>query len=75
MTTSDVRDLFAYMKTLPAVAGGTAPHELKFPFNLRPAVGFWKALDFKPTEFKADPSRTAGWNRGRLSGGRPRPLR
>ena len=64
MTTSDVRDLFAYMKTLPAVSGATAAHELNFPFNLRPAVGFWKALYFRPTEFKADPSRTAEWNRG-----------
>ena len=64
MKTSDVRDLFAYLKTLPAVAKPTAPHELKFPFSLRPAVGFWKLLYFKPHEFTPDPKRSAAWNRG-----------
>jgi mono/diheme cytochrome c family protein len=64
MKTSDVRDLFAYIKTLPAVATPTAPHQLKFPFNLRPAVGFWKLLYFKPHEFVADPAKSAAWNRG-----------
>jgi mono/diheme cytochrome c family protein len=64
MKTTDVRDLFAYLKTLPAVAKPTAPHELSFPFNLRPAVGFWKLLYFKPHEFVADPKRSAVWNRG-----------
>lgn len=64
MKTSDVRDLFAYLQTLPAVAKPTAPHELKFPFNLRPAVGFWKLLYFKPHEFTADPKQSAAWNRG-----------
>jgi mono/diheme cytochrome c family protein len=64
MKTADVRDLFAYVKTLPAVAKPTAPHELKFPFNLRPAVGFWKLLYFKPHEFVADPKKSQAWNRG-----------
>lgn len=64
MKTSDVRDLFAYMKTLPAVAAPTAPHELKFPFSLRPAVGFWKLLYFHPKDFAPDPKRSAAWNRG-----------
>lgn len=64
MKTSDVRDLFAYIKTLPAVAKASAPHELKFPFNLRPAVGFWKLLYFDPHEFTADPKKSAAWNRG-----------
>lgn len=64
MKTADVRDLFAYLKTLPAVAKPTAPHELKFPFNIRRAVGFWKLLYFKPHEFAADPKQSAAWNRG-----------
>jgi mono/diheme cytochrome c family protein len=64
MKTSDVRDLFAYLQTLPAIAKPTAPHELKFPYSLRPAVGFWKLLFFKPHEFAADPKQSAAWNRG-----------
>jgi mono/diheme cytochrome c family protein len=64
MKTADVRDLFAYLKTLPAVAAPTAAHELKFPFNIRLAVGFWKLLYFHPHEFAADPKKSAAWNRG-----------
>jgi mono/diheme cytochrome c family protein len=64
MKTSDVRDLYAYLKTLPAVARPTAPHDLHFPFNLRPAVGFWKLLYVHPHEFAADPKQSAAWNRG-----------
>ena len=64
MKTSDVRDVFAYLKTLPPVARPTAPHELKFPFNIRLAVGGWKLLYFHPHEFKADPKKSDAWNRG-----------
>ncbi|WP_293900525.1 cytochrome c [Phenylobacterium sp.] len=64
MTTSDARDLFAYIKTLPAASAPSAPHALKFPFNIRAAVGFWKLLYFKPHEFAVDPKRSAAWNRG-----------
>jgi mono/diheme cytochrome c family protein len=64
MKTSDVRDVFAYLKTLPAVAKATAPHELKFPFNIRLAVGGWKFLYFHPHEFSPDPKQSAAWNRG-----------
>ena len=64
MKTSDVRDVFAYLRTLPAIPRATAPHQLSFPFNLRPAVGFWKLLYFKPHEFVPDPKKSAAWNRG-----------
>ena len=64
MKTSDVRDLYAYLKTLPAVAKPTGPHELSFPFSVRPAVGFWKLLYFHPHDFAPDPKRSAAWNRG-----------
>jgi mono/diheme cytochrome c family protein len=64
MKTSDVRDLFAYLKTLPAVAKDAPPHELSFPFNIRRAVGVWKLLYFHPHEFAPDPRQSAAWNRG-----------
>jgi mono/diheme cytochrome c family protein len=64
MKTSDVRDLFAYLKTLPAVAQPAPPHEVSFPYSIRRAVGFWKLLYFHPQEFKPDPSKSAAWNRG-----------
>nr|WP_205511773.1 cytochrome c [Rhodopseudomonas sp. BR0M22] len=60
----DVRDLFAYIKTLPAVAGRAPPDELPFPFNIRRAVGLWKLLFFDDATFTPDPAQSAQWNRG-----------
>jgi mono/diheme cytochrome c family protein len=65
LKTSDVRDLYAYLKTLPAVETPNQPHQLRFPFNIRRAVGFWKLLYFHPHEYVADPKQSAAWNRGR----------
>ena len=64
MTFADLRDLFAYMKTLPAVAGRAPAHELSFPFTVRRGIGLWKLLFFDRTVFKPDPSKSAAWNRG-----------
>jgi mono/diheme cytochrome c family protein len=52
------------MKTLPASAAPSAPHELKFPFGIRPLMGFWKLLYFHPKDFAPDPKQSAVWNRG-----------
>lgn len=44
MKPADIADLFAYLKTLPAVAGKAPPHRLGFPFNIRRGLGLWKLL-------------------------------
>jgi len=44
MTPQDVADLWAFMKTLPAVEGEAPANDLAFPFNIRPAVGLWKLV-------------------------------
>jgi mono/diheme cytochrome c family protein len=62
--TDDVRDLFAYLKTLPTVAGKVRDHNLPFPFNIRRNVGIWKLLFFDDRLFIPDQSRTPSWNRG-----------
>lgn len=64
MRVEDVRDLFAYLKTLPAVAGRTPDHELPFPFNIRRGVGLWKWLYLDGKPFTPDAARSAQWNRG-----------
>lgn len=64
MRTEDVRDLFAYMKTLPAVAGKIRDHELPFPFNIRRTLGGWKLLFLDGEPFKPDAGQSAKWNRG-----------
>src|SRR5690242_16752138 len=64
MRLDDLRDLFAYLKTLPAVAGGVRDHELPFPFNIRRTLGLWKLVFLDGKAFEPDPAQSAQWNRG-----------
>lgn len=65
MTANDLRDLLAYIKTLPPVAGKAPDHDLKFPFSIRRGVGLWRMafVDGKPLE--DEPGKSVSWNRGR----------
>jgi mono/diheme cytochrome c family protein len=64
MRIDDLRDLFAYLKTLPPVAGVVREHDLPFPFNIRRTLGLWKVLFLDGEPFKSDPSQSPQWNRG-----------
>jgi mono/diheme cytochrome c family protein len=64
MQVKDVTDLFAYLKSLPPVATSNKPHDVKFPFNIRLALGGWKLLYLDTAPITPDPSRSAAWNRG-----------
>jgi len=64
MRISDLRDLFAYLKTLPAVAGRVRDHELRFPFNIRRALGIWKQLFLNTKAYAPDLTQSAQWRRG-----------
>lgn len=63
----DVKDLYAYFMSIPAVHHQN--HKLPFPFNL-PGARFslwgWKLLFFFPNEkYKYDPQHSKIWNRGK----------
>src|SRR6202051_1502588 len=60
----DVRDLFAYLKTLPPVSGKVRDHDVPFPFNIRRNIGIWKLLFMDRKPLMPDPARSAQWNRG-----------
>jgi mono/diheme cytochrome c family protein len=60
----DVRDLFAYLKTLVPVAGRVRDHDVPFPFNIRRNIGIWKWLFMDGKPFVPDAARSARWNRG-----------
>ncbi len=60
----ELRDLLAYLKTLPAVAGRAPEHELPFPFNIRRGLGIWKLLFLESEPFRPDPQESAAFNRG-----------
>jgi mono/diheme cytochrome c family protein len=63
-TVQDVRDLFAYLKTLAPVSGRPADHDVPFPFNIRRNVGIWKRLFMDDSLSVPDQSRSPQWNRG-----------
>ena len=60
----DVRDLFAYLKTLAPVSGKVRDHDVPFPFNIRRNVGVWNLLFLDGKPFAPDATRSARWNRG-----------
>ncbi|MGB6348588.1 MAG: cytochrome c [Pseudolabrys sp.] len=64
MQVDDLRDLFAYLKTLPAISGKVRDHDLPFPFNIRRTLGLWKLLFLGDKTFSPDPAQSAQWNRG-----------
>ena len=64
MRMEDVRDLFGYLKTLPAVKGRVRDHDVPFPFNVRRTLGCWKLLFLDGKPFQPDPAQSTTWNRG-----------
>jgi mono/diheme cytochrome c family protein len=60
----DIRDLFAYLKTLAPVSGKVRGHDVAFPFSIRRNIGIWKLLFMDHKPFTPDPARPASWNRG-----------
>ncbi|HEY4142175.1 MAG TPA: cytochrome c [Pseudolabrys sp.] len=64
MEISDVRDLFAYLKTLPPISGVVRDHDLPFPFNIRRMLGGWKMLFLYGGPYRPDPAQSTQLNRG-----------
>ena len=64
MALNDVRDLFAFLKTLPAETTPSEPHELPFPFNVRRGLGLWKLIYLDGKAFTPDPANSTELNRG-----------
>jgi mono/diheme cytochrome c family protein len=60
----DIRDLFAYLKTLTPVPGKVRDHDVPFPFNVRRNVGIWKLLFMDNKPFMPDAAHSGQWNRG-----------
>ena len=64
MTDRDMRDLKAYLFSLPAVERANTPHDVSPPFGWRFLMTFWKLLFFDTASFEADPTKDEAWNRG-----------
>jgi mono/diheme cytochrome c family protein len=64
MTLADVRDLFAHLKSLPAVSGQTPDHDLPSYLKIRRLVGGWKFLFLRGRPYEPDPNQSTEWDRG-----------
>jgi len=64
ITDADLRDLWAYLRTLPPNARANQQHDLRFPFGWRFLVTVWKWLFFTPGPFVGIPAATPVVNRG-----------
>jgi mono/diheme cytochrome c family protein len=64
ITDADLKDLWAYLRSLAPNARVNTPHDLRFPFGWRWLVWIWKWLFFTPGPFQPDPARSAILNRG-----------
>ena len=64
ISAEDADALFAYLRSLPAVARPNRPHALRFPYDTQLALAVWRALYFRPGRFQADAAQPTEWNRG-----------
>ena len=64
LTREDADDIFAYLRSLPAVEQRNRDHALRFPFNTQMALAAWRALYFKPLRHHERSEQSAQWNRG-----------
>ena len=64
VTRDDADAMLAYLRTLAPVARPNTPHALRWPYSTQAALAVWRALYFRPGEYRADPAQSAQWNRG-----------
>jgi mono/diheme cytochrome c family protein len=62
LTTADIKAIYAYLRTVPAVRA--RPPANSFWFQQRWAMVLWNGLYFTPAEFVPDARQSAAWNRG-----------
>ncbi|HEX6320085.1 MAG TPA: cytochrome c [Burkholderiales bacterium] len=63
-TDQDLRDLWAYLRSVPQSDRRSREHDLGFPFRWRWLVWGWKLLFFSPGAFTPNPAQSETVNRG-----------
>jgi mono/diheme cytochrome c family protein len=64
ITDADLRDLWAYLRSLKPSAQPSKPHDLGILYRWRVTLWGWKWLFFAPGQFRTDASKSAPVNRG-----------
>ena len=64
LTDEDMRALWGYLRTMPAVRQANKSHELPWYLGFRPLLVVWKWLYFSPGAYQPEAAKSAEWNRG-----------
>lgn len=64
LTDTDMRALWAYLRTRPPVAKPNRPHRVVWYGRMRASLGVWKRRYFTPGAFVPNPDKSATINRG-----------
>ena len=64
ITDADLRDLFAYLRSLPPSSRANQAHDLGILYRSRLSVGAWKSMFFDKGPLVPDPGKSAQHNRG-----------
>jgi mono/diheme cytochrome c family protein len=64
VTRVDSDALYAYFRTLTPVRQENREHQLRFPYNQRSLLAFWRTLYFTPGVYRQEPLKGVEWNRG-----------
>lgn len=64
VTRADSDAIYAYLRTIAPVKQPNKEHSLRFPYNQRILLAFWRALYFKPGTYQPETNETVDWNRG-----------
>jgi mono/diheme cytochrome c family protein len=64
ITDQDLRDLWAYLRSLPPSNRESRAHDLQWPYRWRWLIWGWKRLFFSPGPFHPDAARSETLNRG-----------
>lgn len=61
---ADLKALWAYLRSLPAIKKPRKANGLSFPFSIRSLMFFWRILFFDEGFYQTDKTKSAAWNRG-----------
>jgi len=64
LSDADMRALWGYLRTVPAVRQANEAHELPWYLRFRPLLMFWKWLYFDAGAYQPVAAKSAEWNRG-----------
>ena len=64
LSDDDIAALYAFTRSIPAAQAPQRANRMAFPFGERRLMHFWNRLFHDPAPLRADPARSAAFNRG-----------